>query len=436
MNSVRNLPKKLVLTGAYVLLSYLALGGGGKSKVLEALRKLPQVSDVVSLPDVEEGYAFYFEQRCDPFDPASAVFKQRAYLYHRDFDRPVVVELEGYDSEGDYPNELAEILQANRLIIEHRYFGKSVPASGIPWTTLTIRNAAEDHHQLITAIKSALYTNTIWISTGISKGGQTTLIHRSFYPEDVDASVCYVAPLNFEREDPRIHAFLNAVGTPEQREKVRQVQLLCLERKNELLRELEIKMKEKRWSWAFPPEVALEYYILEYSFAFWQWGGASFEELPDESTSARDALSHVLNVSGVSFFENSGVQSLRSYFYTAMTEEGIYDYDTTGFSHLLSRDTYNFEFSLPSGFESTSFDPEKMQKVNAFLQQDARKFLFIYGEVDPWSATGVNLPVDADAKELYKFVRKGGNHATRIFTFEETERTRMLEILHHWISEK
>jgi hypothetical protein len=412
----------------------VALAGPDSDKLLEALKSIREVKKIVPDPVDEHVFMLYFEQHVDPFDPKSPVFLQRVFLNHADFHAPVVVELEGYECESATRGELTEILHANQIGIEHRFFGASFPKGEVPYQNLTIRNAAEDQHRIIEAFKRALYPDNFWVSTGISKGGQTTLIHRSFYPQDVDASVCYVAPLNFAREDPRIHSFLESVGTPEQRERVRQVQLICLERKNELLRELELKMKENRWSWSFPPEVALEYYILEYSFAFWQWGDGEFDQLPDYASSARDALNHVLNVSGVSFFEDKGVQRLRSYFYTALTEEGIYDYDTTGFSKLLSRKEYNFEFALPAGFEHATFDPEKMKQVNDFLQNDAQRMLFIYGELDPWSATAVNLPEHAEQRQLYKFVRKGGNHATRILNMDTQVQKQILDILSSWKS--
>ena len=405
------------------------------SNVRAALESIPEISNIVPYDGgapFSEGYTFYFEQHTDPFDSTSPTFLQRFQLGHAAFDKPMMVELEGYNLYEGPAGELTELFGANQLTIEHRYFGKSNVQGGTPWTTLTVRNAAEDQHRIIQALKKVLYTDQAWLSTGISKGGQTTLIHRSIYPEDVDASVCYVAPLNFEREDPRIHDFLKAVGTIEQREQIRQFQLLCLQRKNELVKELEKKMKEKGWSWDFPPDVALDYYILEYSFAFWQWGAYTFEQIPTRDALPSDILTHVLNVSGVSFFEKSGVEELRSYFYTAMTEEGIYDYDTTGFSNYLSKDVYNFEFTLPKGFENASFDPAPMSTVFDFLQEEAHRILFIYGAKDPWSATAVELPQNAADRALYKYVSKG-NHATRIKSFSEVEQKEMLEILEGWL---
>lgn len=406
-----------------------------QSKVREALERIPEIQLILPIEagaPFEEGYEFYFEQHTNPFDTTSPTFLQRVQLGHTDFNKPMIVELEGYNLYDGPAGELTDMFGANQLRIEHRYFGKSNPEGETPWTSLTIRNAAEDHHRIIQALKKVLYSDQSWLSTGISKGGQTTLIHRSFHPEDVDASVCYVAPLNFEREDHRIHDFLKTVGTAEQREKIREFQLLCLRRKNELVKELEKKMKERAWSWDFPTDVAFDYYTLEYSFAFWQWGAYSFDQIPTNDAPPSEILNHLLTVSGVSFFEKSGVEELRSYFYTAMTEEGIYDYDTTGFSQYLSKDVYNFEFTLPKGFEQVSFDPVPMSTLFDFLQEEANNMLFIYGEKDPWSATAVELPQNAADRGLYKYLAKG-NHATRIGSFSEAEQKEMLKILEGWL---
>jgi hypothetical protein len=35
-----------------------------------------------------------------------------------------------------------------------------------------------------------------WINAGESKGGVTSVLHRRFYPCDVEATVAYVAPIS------------------------------------------------------------------------------------------------------------------------------------------------------------------------------------------------------------------------------------------------
>ena len=64
---------------------------------------------------------------------------------------------------------------ANVLTVEHRYFGKSIP-SPCDWKHLTIKNAADDMHAIVSSFKN-LYTGK-WIATGASKGGQTALFFK------------------------------------------------------------------------------------------------------------------------------------------------------------------------------------------------------------------------------------------------------------------
>ena len=42
----------------------------------------------------------------------------------------------------------------------------------------------------------------------------TSVYHRRFYPDDVDATVAYVAPISFGAPDDRYIDFLANVGTP------------------------------------------------------------------------------------------------------------------------------------------------------------------------------------------------------------------------------
>ena len=46
---------------------------------------------------------------------------------------------------------------------------------------------------------------------GDQQGGQTSLLYRVFFPDDVDVSVPYVAPLCYAREDGRHEPFLRRV---------------------------------------------------------------------------------------------------------------------------------------------------------------------------------------------------------------------------------
>jgi hypothetical protein len=404
--------------------------------LLERLEAIPNVTEVNVLGKMNhftEHYELWFEQKTDPSKPNSPTFKQRVLLAHASDDAPVIVELQGYAIFSPRAGELAELYSGNQITIEHRFFNQSKPETGIPWTDLTVRNAAEDQHVIIQALKKAIYSNNKFVTTGISKGGQTTMLHRSFYPDDVDASVCYVAPLNFEREDPRIYNFFDTVGTTEQREMIYDYQTLCLERKAEMIDLLKAKATFENYEWNFSTEKAFEYYVLEYSFAFWQWGAYEFNEIPDEKATSDSLLNHVLDVSGVSFFESSGVKNLQPFFWSAMTEMGMYGYEFEPFEKYLSqKEVYTFDFTFPEG-QSRPFDPAPMKNVNEFIQNKAENMMFIYGGLDTWSATAVQLSDAAKSRGLVKYVKAGGHHGTRMRNFHPKTQKQMKTTLDKWL---
>lgn len=405
-------------------------------KLLDKLKAIPQVSKVNVLETKDhfvEHYEIWFEQKASPENPESATFKQRVLLAHSSNKAPVIVELQGYQIHSPKAGELAKMFQGNQITIEHRFFANSVPNGEIPWEDLTVKNTATDQHIIIEALKKAIYPKNKFLSTGISKGGQTTMLHRSYYPDDVDASVCYVAPLNFEREDPRIYHFLDTVGTEEQRDQIEDFQTLCFSRKMDLVEILGEKAEDEGLSWDVGLVEALELYVLEYSFAFWQWGGYDFNEIPDEGATSDSLLNHVLNVSGISFFESSGVENLRPYFWAALTEMGIYGYEYLPFKEQLSKqEVYTFDFTFPEG-HAAKFDPAPMYEVNEFIQKEANTMMFIYGGRDTWSATAVKLSDEAKERGLVKYVLKTGHHGTRIRDFSEDQQAEIKRTLEGWI---
>lgn len=151
------------------------------------------------------------------------------------------------------------------IFVEYRYFLESTPEPK-DWQYLTAENSADDLHAITTAFKN-IYPGK-WIATGISKGGQTTLLYRTFYPDDVDISVPYVAPLCYGVEDGRHEPFLHKVSTPENRKKIEDFQLEALKRKATLLPRFEKYCTEKNYSFRAPIEEIYDYSVLEYSFCF------------------------------------------------------------------------------------------------------------------------------------------------------------------------
>ncbi|WP_452222275.1 S28 family serine protease [Lacinutrix salivirga] len=406
---------------------------------VSTFEKLASIKNVVSIEkrDIvshfDENYEIWFEQPIDHNDLSKGTFKQRVFLGFEDKNKPVIVELRGYGIGSDRAGELADHYQANQLAIEHRYFNNSRPEN-IDWNTLTVENAAKDQAYIITAIKNALYPEAKFVTTGISKGCQTTMAHRRYFPNTVDASVCYVGPLNYQREDPRVYSFLKNVGTKEDRDKITAFQKLCFENRAALLKMMKNVAKEKDMSWEFGVEKAIDYTILEYSFAFWQWG-TPIDAIPSKDASVEAIYKHLIDVVGYGFFEDKSVAGLQPYFWAALTEQGIYGYETAPFKEYLNtEEIYKFDWAFPEGV-SKNYNLKPMQDIKSFLDTSAEDMLFIYGEYDSWSATAVELPENASEREVYKFVNPKGSHTTRIKSFNPETKQRIYLIIDSWLSE-
>ena len=399
--------------------------------------KLAYIKNIVSVEKrdlvshFDENYEMWFEQPIDHNDLTKGTFKQRVFLGFENDTLPVIVELRGYGIGPESAGELANHYKANQLTIEHRYFNNSRPEN-IKWNTLTLENAAKDQKIIIDAIKKSLYPNAKFVSTGISKGCQTTMAHRRYFPNNVDASVCYVGPLNYQREDPRVYEFLENVSTKEDREKVKAFQELCFQNREALLILMKKAAEEKGMTWEFGVDKAIDFTILEYSFAFWQWG-LPISVIPSGGVSVDNIYKHLIYVVGYGFFEEKAVTDLQAYFWAALTEQGIYGYETAPFKkYLNTEEIYKFDWAFPEGI-TKEFNLKPMQEMKLFLDTTAEKMLFIYGEYDAWSSTAVELQDDASNRELYKFVQSKGNHRARIKTFDDTIQKQIYEIIDSWI---
>ena len=238
---IKKFKLSVIALGIVLLCSSLTLTQNDLKERLESLPQILSVERIQSDPEYTEAFLIFIEQPLDHQNPDGKKFKQKFYLSHKDFNLPVVIELDGYNIDYNRANELASILKCNKIVVEHRYFGKSV-SDGIDWNYLTIEQSANDHHKIIETLKEIYYGK--WVTTGISKGGQTTYIHKYFFPDDAEASVCYVAPLNLAEEDPRIYHFLDNVGTKECRDKMVNFQREVLKRKDRLISLLKKEAEE------------------------------------------------------------------------------------------------------------------------------------------------------------------------------------------------
>ena len=398
------------------------------SALVARLVALPGVAVKTVRPDsgFRQAFEIDFTQPVDHNRPYGAQFKQRIILSHLNVNRPVVLITEGYNFYSNHTRELSRLLQANEIRVEHRFFGESKPDS-MDWRYLTIEQAAADHHRIVQIFKK-IYPKQ-WINTGWSKGGQTSIFHRYFYPNDVAATVAYDAPLNLQKEEKRIDRFFGKVGTAYCRQRLKAFQRTALKRKNQLLPLFKQFAQQKHYDYSIGLEAALEYAVLEYPFSFWQYHKIECDSIPDSTASAECIFNHLKRVVALSSYNDHALNSPAMYQF--FTQLGYYGYVTKGLEPYLSG-AYGYSNSIfaPEAARDR-YDPGPMQRINHWLQTKARRMLFIYGGRDPWSACAVNTNGNPN---LVKFVLPEGNHFTFIRTFPPDRQQAILHILRRWLA--
>ena len=417
----------------FVLLS--ASASSFAQTVLE--QKINAISAIKEIRPLEtsefsEKYVTYFTQPLDHRHPEKGSFRQRVIVSHVGFDRPTVIVTEGYGAayalRSQYREELSKLLNANMIFVEYRYFLESTPEPK-DWQYLTAENSADDLHAITTAFKN-IYPGK-WIATGISKGGQTTLLYRTFYPDDVDISVPYVAPLCYGVEDGRHEPFLYKVSTPENRKIIEDFQLEALKRKATLLPRFEKYCTEKNYSFRAPIEEIYDYSVLEYSFALWQWG-TPISSIPATTASDDEIFSHLLAISEPGYFTADSPNA--SFFVQAARELGYYGYDVQPFKQYLSiqsSEGYLHRLMLPEELKDMPFDKTLSKKITKFLKKQDPKMIFIYGQNDPWTAAGVTWL--KNKKNIHVFIQPNGSHLARINTLPEAEKAEVMELINEWL---
>jgi PS-10 peptidase S37 len=351
-------------------------------------------------------YELTIRQPLDHLHPEKGSFYQHVILLHKGFGHPTVMETQGY-SIYDGRNEIEKVLDANDLNIEYRFYGRSLPDS-MRWECLTIEQATADLHA-INLLFRKIYKGK-WISTGISKGGETTLYYKCFYPDDVDLSVPYVAPLDNSLEDLRIYHFFDTIGTADCRAKIRAAQVFLLQHETEAVEKLKWYARGAGLHFSYTGSIgkSFEYAVLEYPFAFWQYNGQC-DSVP-MGKKLDDYVESLIKVSDLSGFADEGIMPFIAHYYQAATQSGYYAYNIAPFKKYLRYFTANPSAIFPpKGVALKPFDPALNARVARWLADSGNNILYIYGGIDTWTSAGV---IVSDKVNSHRFVVPGATHAT------------------------
>jgi hypothetical protein len=385
----------------------------------------------VSPPEAEPGVRYFDLLITQPVDhdvPDGATFQEVGALIHVDAGAPMVVYTSGYGAgRTRRRGEVPVLVGGNQLSLEYRYYRDSVP-SPPDWTRLDARQASADFHHVVELIKP-LYAGA-WLNTGGSKGGETTLHSRYFYPDDYAGSIAYVTPVRLGNPDLRYSGILDQIGEPTCRDRLRAAQRELLVRRTAMVARAEAAGDPYTILGA---DYATEISIVEVEWSFWQYRGeAECGEIPDPTVDD-DTLGQFLDdTSPPSAYSDPGLaDSYGAFTYQAMTELGYPIIDHPHLEDLTLYDYQDLSPFLPPGVDGNAltFDPGFDQALLAWAASEADQVIIVDGEWDPWSGGAVTLATDRDAR---RYVVPHGTHGSIIELLPEADRTDAWSRLSRW----
>jgi len=432
--------KRFTLLMLTVVLISTPLWAKRQTKFAKQLAALPGVTSVepFKTSKFKEAYVITFTQYTDHIDTTIGTFQQRALVCHVHQDSATVLVTEGYGldyylTKPDYREELSDIFNTNCVIVEHRYFGPSCPKTDRKkyWDYLTTFNAATDHHRFAETFHKLYHGK--FIATGVSKGGICANMFRAYYPNDVDITVPYVAPLCDGPEDPRLSKAIMEYGSTDEQAHIKDFINYLLKNKYKFIPMLEKYCTDKNLKPRIPIPELFDYTVMDMHVAILARG--EVKKIPEFNSCPIDTIFAFLAKYGSPEGFTPKYDNM-PYYVQAAKELGHYALMPGNYGRLYSRldaNDYLRKTALPMEYKF-NYDPTMRKMVLEFLNTKATQMLFIYGEYDPWTAVGVADLVQNG--NIYIFINPGNCHRSKIRNFPENMQHKIKFILSDWLYKK
>ena len=208
------------------------------------------------------------------------------------------------------------------------------------------------------------------------------------------------------------------------------IRLPCLKKRDEVLALIKESSLGKL-NYTMGVDRGYDLGVLEFPFAMWQYGQVKPLELPGIDDSPKELLKPFNQVNAMYYFSEPGIVQFLSHYYQAMNEMGYYGYDIDPFEkYLPDTEDITWDFTLtPYGLDTT-FNPNTLEFMHDFVQNRGDNMLYIYGEYDTWTATGVKITGPADALVM---IQPKGYHGAHITAFPEEDQEKIYAKLSAWL---
>ena len=147
------------IIGLFLISFYSSCFTSNKQVVHEEIPIIEKLADIEWIkvqkvrtpPNYKEAFRLTITQPIDYNNVNGGTFEQRVWFSFKGYDRPTVIITDGYSSTRNRISEIAELTDANQILVEHRYFGKSVPDT-LDWSKLNLFQACNDLHRIRTLL--------------------------------------------------------------------------------------------------------------------------------------------------------------------------------------------------------------------------------------------------------------------------------------------
>jgi hypothetical protein len=266
----------------------------------------------------------------------------------------------------------------------------------------------------------------------------TALFHRRFYPDDVDATLAYVAPINLGNPDVRYLPFVDTRGDAPTRAALEAWQQAIFDKRAEVLDLLQKDAARQGAAFSFlGADRTLEFAVLESPFVIWQYGNAALAaQVPPPTASASVLYAYLDQVNGgvVGTWSDATLTYFQAYYQQCATQLG---YPAVKEAHLTGLAYPGQDLPAlypPAGSDKTYAGPGAMQDIQAWLSTAAQKVILVYGENDPWTAGALTVPAEALARGVRKFTAPAGNHGSKLSSLPSADAAEAYTLLAQWLA--
>ncbi len=404
-------------------------------------------------------YYVIFEMPLDWNDPSKGSFYLRSTFSYKDDTAPNTFLCNGYMMydmliDYDYRYDVAARYDTNEIECEHRFYGASIPkglsnSSPEYWEYLTAENAAADFHHIITEFKKILSGK--WIFTGGSKGGQLTMFHSHFYPDDCAVYMPFVAPGGVSADAPDFFDFIyNEIGDDAYgKEKAAEYRKLVLDFQVEAMK-LKPVLAERYYQAGLDegdtftdyttPEILYDMAVLDFGTQLWQYyqNFSAVQKVMDLDHQSDEFTEGVFKL--IIGGNEPNVWATNSeyfaYYVQAATQNGEHEYDFSFIRERLKEEgledlltvTEDMEEGLlyrmvftPEMVEKFTFDQSLYNELVKWSHTTQDLVIMVYGGADVWYS--MRLPDVTDNPNVHIYVAKEFSHVATIDSLPVNEQT-------------